>query len=87
MKRKKPARYQTKYAGVYCIDSKPYGGYWKDRTYNIRYRTGGRLSKQVDEPVGRASEGMTPAKANQIRAMRIQGRELSNKEFRVKMEM
>jgi integrase len=55
----------------------------KERVYYIRYRQGaGRLGKMVEERAGRASEGMTPARANQLRAMRMTGREQSNTERR-----
>lgn len=43
---------------------------------------GGRDSKLIEEPVGKASGGMTEAKAAQIRADRIRGKEMSNTEKR-----
>lgn len=50
--------------------------------YYIRYRRGGRDSKEIEEPVGRESEGMTAAKANKIRGLRSSGTEMSNTEAR-----
>ena len=48
------------------------------------YRRGGRESKLIKEPVGKASQGMTPAKANLIRAERMSNKELCNTELRKK---
>lgn len=53
-----------------------------DYMFYIAYRRGGRDGQRFDEPVGKASEGMTAAKASNIRALRIQGKELSNVEKR-----
>ena len=53
-----------------------------DRVYYIRYRRGGREAPLIEEPVGSSSRGMTPAKASHIRADRITGKALSNKEKR-----
>lgn len=53
-----------------------------ERTYYIRYRRGGRGSKETCEPVGKSSAGMTAAKASQIRADRIRGKEATNREQR-----
>ena len=58
----------------------------KERVYYIRYRTGGRDSKMVEERAGRESEGMTSARANHIRSDRARGRELSNTEKRAAEE-
>ena len=54
--------------------------------YYIRYRRGGRGFKEIEEPIGRESEGMTAAKANKIRAMRAAGVEQSNTERRAEDE-
>ena len=67
-----------KYPGVYFRDDDS----GKERTYYIRYRIGGREAKQIEEPVGKASVGMTEAKANQVRIDRMRGKELSNTEKR-----
>lgn len=68
--------------------SKYPGVYWRtdaaaaEKTYYIRYRLGGRGSKEIEEPVGKSSAGMTEAKASVIRADRMRGKEASNKERR-----
>lgn len=54
--------------------------------YYVRYRRGGRGFKEIEEPIGRESEGMTAAKANKIRAMRAAGVEQSNTERRAEVE-
>lgn len=63
-----------KYTGVYYRTDENY----KERTYYIRYRLGGRGSKEVEEPVGKSTAGMTEAKASAIRADRMRGKDLSN---------
>lgn len=68
----------AKYPGVY-IRHEPDG---KDRTFYILYRKGGRDSKLIEEPIGKASAGMTEAKAAQVRADRMRGKEESNTERR-----
>ncbi len=73
-KREKSSRYPGVY---YRIESDG-----KGRTFYIVYRRGGRGSKLIEEPVGKTSGGMTEAKAAQIRADRIRGKELSNTEQR-----
>lgn len=67
-----------KYPGVYHRVDRD----GKDRTFYIMYRQGGRDAKLIEEPVGKASCGMTEAKASQIRGDRIRGKELSNTEKR-----
>ncbi len=62
----------TKYAGVTFRET------GTDKIFYIRYRQGGRETKQIFEPVGKASQGMTAAKANLIRSDRIAGKELPN---------
>lgn len=71
-------REKTKYPGVTFITVPKIDGNGTDKKYYIRYRMGGRGSKEVEEPVGRASEGMTASKANLIRAERKAGKELCN---------
>lgn len=68
-KRKKSARYP----GVYWRESRD-----GEKTYYIRYRTGGTGSQQIEEPVGKSSAGMTEAKAANIRSNRITGKAPSN---------
>ena len=72
----------TKYPGVYFRTPLGSDGPDADKTFYIRYRRGGRESKLINEPVGKASQGMTAAKANAIRTLRINGKELSNTENR-----
>ncbi len=68
---------KTKYAGVtFLINDN------EDKVFYIRYRRGGRGSKEFFEPVGKASQGMTAAKANLIRSERMSNKELSNTERR-----
>ena len=77
MKKSKREKSQ-KYAGVYFrLDADH-----KERTYYIVYRQGGREAKLIEEPVGKASRGMTEAKAAQIRADRIRGKDQPNTEKR-----
>lgn len=69
---------KTNYAGViFRVDPKT-----KERTYYVRYRLGGRGSKEICEPVGKSGAGMTAAKAARIRADKVRGRALPNKEQR-----
>lgn len=77
MKKSKREKSQ-KYAGVYFR----FDAVGKERTYYILYRQGGREAKLIEEPVGKASYGMTEAKAALIRADRIRGKEKSNTEKR-----
>lgn len=79
-------RGRTKYPGVTFRWKERLDGSGEERVYYIRYRRGGRGSKEVEEPVGRESEGMTAAKANKIRAMRAAGVEQSNTERRAEDE-
>lgn len=68
--------------------SKRYPGvFWRvnsdgEKTYYIRYRLGGRGSKEVEEPVGKSSKAMTEAKAAQVRVSRMTGKSLPNTEKR-----
>lgn len=75
-------RGKTKYPGVTYREKERLDGSGLERTYYIRYRRGGRGCKEIEEPVGKESEGMTAAKANKIRAMRAAGAEQSNTEKR-----
>lgn len=64
----------TKYPGVYW--RKDGSG---EKMYYIRYRLGGRGSKEIEEPIGKSSAGMTEAKAAILRDSRMNGKEMSNK--------
>lgn len=70
-----------KYPGVYWREVKRLDGCGTERMYYILYRKGGKGSKLIEEPIGRASRGMTEALANRERALRLAGK-LSNKEKR-----
>lgn len=59
---------KTKYPGVYKrVDSKG------ETSFYIMYRRGGKGTPQIKESVGKASEGMTAAKANTLRVDRMRG--------------
>lgn len=79
-------REKTKYPGVYYRLQERFDGYGREKAYYVLYRRGGRGAKLIEEPVGRESEGMTAAKANLIRAVRIAGKEQSNTERRAAEE-
>ena len=73
-------RIKTNYPGVYYIESK--GARGLERVYYISYRREGR---RIEEKAGRQyRDDMTPARAAGLRAERIDGRQLSNKERRNK---
>jgi integrase len=73
-------RHKTKYPGVYYIEGKAVGKNGKERIYYVMYRKKG---KQIHEKAGRQyQDDMTAARAAQIRARRIEGREPTNKERR-----
>ena len=73
-------RHKTKYLGVYYIIGSARGPNKKERIYYIVYRKAGKL---IEEKAGRQfQDDMTPARAAQIRTMRVCGNQLSNKERR-----
>lgn len=75
----KQERFKTKYAGVYFIEGTGANGR-KERIYYVQYRRNGKL---VEEKAGRQfQDDMTPARASQIRADRIQGKAPTNQERR-----
>jgi len=74
-------REKTAYMGVFTRTTTRADGL-TEKMFYIRYRRGGRGGKQVEEPVGKASEGMTAAKANAIKADRLRGKEGTNEERR-----
>ena len=74
----------TRYPGViFRVVQGRAGGKSQDSVFYIKYRTPDK--RQHFEPVGRSSEGMTAAKANMIRAARIEGRALGNVAAREKL--
>ena len=73
-------RHKTKYPGVYYIVGSARGSTKKERIYYIVYRKAGKL---IEEKAGRQfQDDMTPARAAQVRTMRVCGNQLSNKERR-----
>jgi integrase len=73
----KQPRISTKYQGVFAIEGVSNGK--PERIYYIRYR---KEKKLIEEKVGFASHGMTPARASHIRAERIAGKRQTNSEKR-----
>jgi integrase len=75
----KQTRFKTKYAGVTYSEGRRADGQ-VERIYYIRYRRDGKL---IEEKAGRQyQDDMTPARAAGIRARKIEGDELSNREQR-----
>ena len=73
-------RFKTDYPGVYYIMGTAIATGKPEKIYYIDYRKDG---KRIQEKAGRQfQDDMTPAKANRIRASKIEGRELSNSEKR-----
>lgn len=69
-------RFKTDYPGVYYVDGQDMVKGKPEKIYYIFYRKDG---KQVEEKAGKqVRDNMTPAKANNLRTMRLQGKELSN---------
>jgi len=76
-------RHKTKYPGVYYIVGKHVTKDKEEKIYYIYYRKNGKV---ITEKAGRQfKDAMTPAKASNIRTLRIEGKELSNKEQREKV--
>ena len=72
-------RFKTQYPGVYFIEGRSLHGDKTDRIFNIRYRKDG---KSIEEKAGRASQGMTPARASLLRAAKVDGKKSTNREKR-----
>lgn len=73
-------RFKTKYPGVYYILGQSLINGQPERIYYVNYRKSG---KRIEEKAGRQfSDDMTASKANRIRALRIEGKQLSNLERR-----
>ncbi|RJP93925.1 MAG: site-specific integrase [Desulfobacteraceae bacterium] len=74
-------RHQTKYPGVYFIESKHIATGETEKIYYIRYRRNGKM---VEEKAGRQQQDdMTPSRAAKLRGMRIDGDQKSNQESRI----
>lgn len=72
-------RLKTRYPGVFYIEGESVNGK-PERIFYIRYRKHG---KTIEEKAGRQfQDSMTPAQAARIRASRIEGNELTNRERR-----
>lgn len=56
-----------------------------EKIYYIRYRQGGRGTKETEEPVGSSASGMTPAKAAHVRSVRMNKKAPTNKEIRAEL--
>ena len=73
-------RVRTKYPGVMYIVGKSTVNGKPEKIYYVRYRKNG---KEIEEKAGRQfQDDMTPAKAAILRAMRIEGKQLSNRKRR-----
>lgn len=73
-------RFKTNYPGVFYIQGTSPATGKPEKIFYIRYRKAGKM---IEEKAGRQfDDDMTPARANQIRADRIQGRKPSRKEAR-----
>lgn len=81
-------RYKTDYPGVYYLVGRRPGTNKEEKIFYISYyknEAGNR--KRVEEKAGRQhTDGMTAAKANYKRGLRIAGKELSNEEKRREQE-
>ncbi len=72
-------RKKTNYPGVFYIDGTSPATGKPEKIFYIRYRKAGKM---IEEKAGRQSKDMTPARANQIRADKIQGKRPSRREAR-----
>ena len=74
-------RYKTNYAGVFYIKGVSATGK-PEKIYYIRYR---KHKKAIEEKAGRQyQDDMTPSKASGLRARKIEGKDLTNEERRIK---
>jgi len=77
-------RFKTTHPGVFYREARRIGGPGVERIYYIVFKKNGKV---LEEKVGRQYvDDMTPARANQIRNDRIEGRKPSKKEEREKRE-
>ncbi len=75
-------REPTEYKGVYFRQQKKLDSAALEKVFYIFYRRLGGDGKQIEERVGRESQGITAARASHIRADRIRGKDLPNVERR-----
>lgn len=75
-------RIATSYPGVFYREVEGSKSSKPIRMYYIRYRIGGRAGKLIEEPVGKSTT-ISAAQAAQMRAERMTGKALSNKEERL----
>ena len=74
------SRYHTDYKGVFYRVGERIGGNGEEKIFYIVFKKSGKV---YEEKVGRQyADDMTPARANRIRAGRIEGRRKSRKEVR-----
>lgn len=73
-------RFKTDYPGVFYREADRIGGKGKEKVFYVVFKKDGKV---YEEKVGRQyADDMTPAKANGIRADRIEGRRKSRQEIR-----
>ena len=73
-------RFKTDYPGVFYREADRIGGKGTERVFYIVFKKAGKV---YEEKAGRQyADDMTPAKANNIRADRIEGRRKSRQEIR-----
>jgi integrase len=73
-------RHKTNYPGVFYVEGVSAATGKPDRVFYIRYRRNGKL---IEEKAGwSAKDDMTAARASGLRALRIEGKQPSNKQFR-----
>ncbi len=70
-------RHKTRYSGVFVVDLSS-----GDQTFYIRFKKEGKL---IEERAGRKKQGLTGAKANQLRADRMTGKSETNAEKRARL--
>jgi integrase len=77
-------RYKTKYPGVYYVMGTAVASGKPEKIYYVMYRRDGKL---IEEKAGRQfQDDMTPARASNVRAQRIEGKEPTNKDRREAVE-
>jgi integrase len=78
-------RIKTEYPGIFYRESRRIGGKGKEKIFYIVFKKNGKV---YEEKVGRQyADDMTPAKASKIRGERIEGKRLSRKEIKERVEV